>query len=200
MINENYIYLAAALTVLGNAYYAYSIIKNTTKPSLITWLLWIVIPIVTFFAQQSQGGSIQSMLSLAVGLSPLLIIICALIKKHFILEFTRTNIACLAISSIAILLWMVSGNENIAIILSIVAGLVAGIPTLIHGYNHPTEENTSPFMLGIVAAAITLLTLDSFSMNTAAFASYLFISNSILTLTIYFSKKHHLNTQPVLSA
>lgn len=188
MINENYMYIAAVLTILGNSYYAYSVLKLTTKPSLITWSLWIIIPIVTFFAQQSQGASMQSMLSLAVGLSPLLIIVCALIKQHFILEFTKINIVCLAISVTAILLWVLSGNESAAIILSITAGLVAGIPTLIHGYTAPDEENLTPFIFGIVSAFLTLLTLTTFSLTTAGFASYLLISNSILTLTIYISR------------
>lgn len=188
MINENCMYLAGILTFVGNGYYAYSTIRLKTKPSLITWSLWVVIPIVTFLAQQSQGASVQSMLSLTVGLSPLLIIGCALYKHHFILEFTKTNITCLAIAITAIVLWLYSGDGSVAIILSIIAGFVAGVPTLIHGHKSPSEENTTPFILGIVSALITLLTLHSLNLNTAGFASYLLISNTVLALTIIVSR------------
>jgi len=193
MINEDFMYLAVSLTLFGNLRYAYSTYRGKTRPSLITWSLWVIIPLVMFFAQQSEGVTIQSLLSLFVGTSPLLIIVCAIMKNHFTLSFTKIDISCALISAIAIIIWVITGKGNLAIILSIVAGFVAGIPTIVHGYKLPQEENTTPFILGMAAAAITILTVQSFSISSTAFAGYLLVSNMIITSTIYYSKASNQN-------
>lgn len=52
MISENYAVLGALVASLGGFYYFYETIKGTAKPNRVTWLLWAVFPMITFFAQQ----------------------------------------------------------------------------------------------------------------------------------------------------
>jgi hypothetical protein len=184
MINEHFTYLAAAITLAGNSYYAVSAYKGTIRPNIMSWILWSAAPLVTFFAQLSQGVTQQSILSLAVGVSPIFIIITALIASNGGFKLTKLDVVCAVSTFMALLLWLITGKGSLAIILSIIAGCFAGLPTLIKSYKDPGSENATPFVCGSISAMITLATLNTFAFSTAGFAIYLMLSNLVLVFFI----------------
>jgi hypothetical protein len=184
MISPNFMILAAILTVIGNGVYARAAYRGITKPNLMSWSLWSVIPLIMFFAQRSQGVGQQSYLSLIVGLTPLAIIIAAWFGTNLRYKIQKADLLCLGASLAAIILWLITGNSIIAIVLSILAGTYASMLTFMHGYHHPEQENALPFMCGVISAITTLLTTQKFDLQSTGFAVYLLLSNAALVFVI----------------
>jgi hypothetical protein len=184
MINEHYIFLALAISVAGSGYYAYAAFRGKIKPNVVSWALWGLAPMIMFFAQRSEGSGIQNLFSLVTGLMPFVVLAAALARSHVALRFSKIDISCASIAVAALGLWLATGEGAVAMTLSILAGLCASLPTLLKGYRQPETERSTPFVAGVIAACITLLTLPQFTFESTAFSVYLILSNSLLAVVI----------------
>ena len=186
MINENFILLGALLNVIGSATYAYNTVKGRTKPNRVTWFLWALAPLIAFSAQIDEGVGLQVLMTFMVGFGPLLVFIASFMNKKYYWEISRLDIFCGVLSLAALALWFVTGEGIVAIIFSILADLLAGVPTLIKAYKEPESEHSDVFRNGAISALITLLTIKTWTFETYGFALYIFIICVVLYLLIRF--------------
>lgn len=192
MIDPNFVYLAAIITFIGILIYAIDTLRGKTKPNRVTWVLWTVVPLITFFAQLSEGVGLSSIFALAMALGPLFVVIASFANKNAYWKLTLFDYICGAISLLAIILWVITGDGVIAIVFSIIADFAAGLPTLRKGYTHPESENIVAYVVGIISAIITLLTLQHFDPASTIFAVYILLNSLLLVSTIkVFSRFHH---------
>jgi hypothetical protein len=189
MLDSRFIYLAATITLVGILVYAYGTLQGKTKPNRVTWILWTVIPLITFSAQVSKDVGISSLFSLAYAVGPLLVVIASFANKHAYWKLTTFDFICGGISVLAIILWLITGDGTVAIVLSILADFAAGLPTLRKGFIDPKSENISAYVTGIISAGITLLTIQHWNLATISFPIYILLDSLLIVLTIkLFSK------------
>lgn len=189
MIDGRFVFVAGFITFIGIALYALSTLKGQTKPNRVTWTLWTIIPLITFFAQINEGAGLIATFSLAYALGPLLVLVVSFLNKKSYWKLTPFDISCGIISAVAIALWLITGDGVVAIVLSIVADFVAGLPTIIKGYKAPKTENVSAFVVGIASSLIALATIDTWSVASFLFPLYVLLDSLLLTFTIkVFSK------------
>ncbi len=181
MISEKFILLGALLNIMGSSTYAYNTIKGKTKPNRVTWFLWALAPLIAFFAQLGEGVGLQVLMTFMVGFGPLLVLIASFLNRKAFWQITRLDIVCGVLSVVALLLWLLTGEGLIAIALSILSDLLAGIPTLIKAYLKPETEHSDVFRNGAISAAITLLTIKTWTFATYGFALYILL----ICLTLY---------------
>lgn len=189
MLNPNFVYLAAIITFIGIFIYAIDTLRGKTKPNRVTWVLWTIVPLITFFAQLSEGVGLSSIFALAYALGPLFVVIASFANKKAYWKLTFFDYICGAISLLAIVLWYVTGNGVVAIVCSIIADFAAGLPTLRKSFTHPESENIAAYVVGVISAIITLLTLQHYDPASTIFAVYILLNSLLLCLTIkVFSK------------
>ena len=82
MLDPSWVYLSAALGLVGSTRYAIATITGTARPNLVTWVLWAVAPLIGFFAQLSAGVGLPAVLTLAAGLGPLIVVVPAVVTRH----------------------------------------------------------------------------------------------------------------------
>lgn len=186
MINENFVLLGALLNIIGSATYAYNTVKGKTKPNRVTWFLWALAPLIAFSAQLDKGVGLQVVMTFMVGFGPLLVFIASFMNKKSYWEISGLDIFCGVLSLTALALWFVTGEGIVAIIFSILADLLAGVPTLIKAYKEPESEHPDVFRNGAISALITLLTIKVWTFETYGFALYIFIICVVLYLLIRF--------------
>jgi hypothetical protein len=185
MISRYFTVLSAVLVIAGNLRYTIATRNGNTEPNLVTWTLWGIAPIITFFAQMSQDTPIlANLLALISGVSPFMIVAVALKKSHFRFAFQKLDMLCALIAIIAIAAWVWSGQGNTAIILSVFAGIAAGLPTAIKAHHHPETEDVTPYVCGTIAAVITVCAAQQIAIETIAFPLYLIVSNGVLWLLV----------------
>ncbi len=194
MINENFVLVGALLNITGSLTYAWSTLKGSTKPNRVSWFLWMVIPMIAFFAQIGEGVGLSSLMTFMVGFGPFLVLTASLMNKKAYWKVSKLDKWCGALSVFAVVLWLVTGTGIIAIALSIVADLLAGVPILIKAYKDPESENHSVFRNGVISAVITTLTIQKWTFASYAFPIYIFLICSVLyglirfKLGLHFSK------------
>lgn len=186
MINENFIFVGTVILFLGNASYLRDTIKGKIKPNRVSWLLWTIAPLIAFAAEIKQGVGLQSLTTFMVGFLPLLIFLSSFVDKKAYWKLGRLDIICGILSVIGLILWAITRVGNIAIFFSILADGLAALPTIVKSYKEPETENYLVYLAGLIASAITLLTIKDWKLEQFGFPLYILVVDVILFVSIKF--------------
>lgn len=185
MININFIYFGALLNLIGSSSYAIDTFRGKTKPNRVTWFLWALAPLIAFSAMLNSGVGVRSLMTFMVGFGPAVVSIASFVNKKAFWKITKLDITCGVLSVLALVLWYLTKDAVIAIVLSIAADALAGVPTLVKAYKEPETESYNVFFFGAVSAIITLLTIQHWTFAVAAFPVYIFVICFTLFLLIF---------------
>lgn len=186
MISEKFVILGAVFSLVGSSTYAISTMRGRTRPNRVSWFVWSLAAFVAFSAQLSQHVGLRSLMTLMVGVGPLLVFLASFVNKKSYWRITRFDVLCGALSLFALVLWRITGVGNVAIALSIGADVLATLPTLKKSFDHPTTEHPLPFFTGFISAAITLLTLRAWTFAAGGFALYILLCSGALFALVRF--------------
>jgi len=181
MIPEYFAIVGAIIASLGGLYYLYETLTGKSQPNRITWLLWGLFPMITFIAQRAQGVEGASWLTFAAGFTPFLIVAASFINKKAYWKTERRDYVLMSVALLGIVAWLITDEPNLAILLTLAADLLAGIPTLIKAFKHPETESWIAYAISTVGFGIGLLAIQTFDFQTSAFIIYLFVVQLLLT-------------------
>lgn len=186
MIDERFIFLAIALDLFGGLSYLIDTIKGKTKPNKVTWFLWALAPFIAFAAQVKQGVGLLSFMTLAVGITPFFIFLASFLNKKSDWRITTFDLICGVLSLTGLLLWGITRVGNLAIFFSILADGFAALPTVVKSYQAPETENSQAYLFAMIAAVVTLLTINKWDFAHYAFTTYIFFICLLIFLLIKF--------------
>ncbi|MGB4966746.1 MAG: hypothetical protein WBO35_00940 [Candidatus Saccharimonadales bacterium] len=187
MINENWAYVAAVINVAGTITYVVDMFRGRARPNRVTWGVLSIAPIIAFASMLSQGVSLaQSIVTFSVGFSPLIIFVASFLVKYPAWQIKRFDIGCGLLSIVGLLLWWLTGDGNVAIVFSILADGLAFLPTLVKSYFHPETESPWTFFASEIATVLGLFTITKWNFEHFGFQAYIFVSNLLAILLIYF--------------
>lgn len=186
MIDERFIILAVIFGTYGSISYSIDTIKGRVKPNRVTWFLWALAPLIAFAAEIKQGVGLHSLMTFAVGFGPLMIFLASFLNKKAYWKLSSLDYICAALSVLALILWFITKNANLAILFAILADAIAAIPTIIKSWKLPETENYMPFLTAIITSTVTMLAIDVWDFAHYAFPIYIFIICTILLLLIKF--------------
>ncbi len=149
--------------------------------------MWALAPLIAFAAQIQKGVGLTSLMTFSVGFSPLLVFLASFVNKKSEWKLEKLDIVCGISSFAGLILWAFSREPNVAIFFSILADLLASIPTVIKSYRFPETENYKIFLFGLINSGIALLTIKQWNFETASFPIYIF---GITTLLVYLIAIH----------
>jgi hypothetical protein len=177
MISDKFVILGVLLQLWGCWVYALDTIKGKTKPNRVTWFLWFLAPTVAFAAEINKGVGLLSIMTLSVGLGPLIVLIASFANRKSYWELHWTDYLCGLLSILGLVLWLIYREGNIAIVLNILADLSAAAPTLVKSFRHPETESVEAYWVAIVNAGITLLAIKNWNVAHYGFPVYIFLVN-----------------------
>ncbi|MBK9795608.1 MAG: hypothetical protein IPP58_03795 [Holophagaceae bacterium] len=182
MLPEYCAIIGAILGSLGGFYYLYETILGTAQPNRITWLLWGIFPMVIFAAQRAQGAESVSWASFVAGFTPLLIVAASFFNKKAYWKSEPRDYYLMAAAILGILLWALTDQPNLALLCSLLADVLASIPTLIKSYRHPHSESWIAYAVSAFGFGISFLSVQIYNFENAAFVAYVFILNGALAV------------------
>lgn len=177
MLPEYFAIVGALVASLGGFYYLYETITGKAQPNRITWLLWGIFPMVIFVAQRAEGVEGLSWTSFVAGLTPFLIVTASFFNKKAYWKSEPRDYYLMGAAVVGIILWAVTDNPNLAILFSLLADLLAGIPTLVKSYKHPATESWIAYAISTLGFGISILSIQNFTFADSAFVLYLFTIN-----------------------
>jgi hypothetical protein len=104
MLNENFVYIGAALSFLGALSYLIDTLKGKAQPNKVTWFVWALAPLVALWPTLQQGVGVQSLLTFMVGFNPLLIFLASFVNKKAYWKITKLDLTCGALSILGLVL------------------------------------------------------------------------------------------------
>lgn len=172
MLAQILVFLGIAANAVGTGMYLVATLKGEVKPNKVTFFLWALPPLVTFFAQISQGVGVQSLMTLSVGILPLTVLGASFVNKKAYWRIHKFDLICGTFSIVGLLLWYITKVGNIAILFSILADGLASLPTIVKAYHHPETESAIPWLGSVIGGALTVLSVRHWNFQTVAFPLY----------------------------
>ncbi len=175
----------AVIGSIGHIGYIRSIYLWSTKPNKVTWFFWALAPLIAFFASISNGFHWSTLPVFMIGFGPLVIFTVSCFYKKAFWKLGALDYICGGFSLLALLLWRYTKEPNIAIVFAIVSDGLAAIPTIIKVWRHPETESTIVYLTAFLAMSTSLLTVETWSFNQAAFPIYImFVDITVILLIL----------------
>src|ERR1700690_1024782 len=106
MILAYILYLAVLVNLLFTFYYCRDIFNGHTKPNLVTWFFWALIPFLGVFFQIKAGAGLSVLPVLTDGLNCVFIIIAALWIKNGYWKFSKFDVVCGIFAALALIIYI----------------------------------------------------------------------------------------------
>lgn len=196
MLHPNFVILGTVISAVGSIAYLIDTVKGKVKPNRVSFLLWSIAPIIAFAAQISKGVGIQSLMTLSVGILPLMTFGGSFVNKKAEWKLTQFDLICGFLSIIGLIFWLITQEGNIAIAFSIIADGLAAIPTVVKAYRFPETEVAWPWLTASFGVILTLLTLDQLTFANSAFIIYIFMMNTTIFSLVHFKVGKRASLQP----
>ena len=92
----------------------------------------------------------------------------------------------MAAAMVGIILWAVTKEPNLAIFFSLVADILASLPTVMKAYKYPETESWLAYAISAIGFGIGVLAIQTFTFENYAFITYIFLINALLA---YFASR-----------
>jgi hypothetical protein len=182
---EYLVFVAAFATLLATFVYVRSMFKGGAKPNRVSWLMWAIAPFIATAAAVSNGVGLAALPVFMSGFSPFLIFTASFITKRAHWALTSFDYVCGALSGLALVLWYVTKDPNVAIAFAIASDGLASIPTFTKAWNHPETELAWPFIVGVFNSSTSFLAFTIWTFSAYAFPAYLIVINILLFFSVY---------------
>ncbi len=186
MLPSYFVIIGIIIGSVGTLWYLINTIRGNVKPNRVSFLLWSIAPLIAFAAEIQKGVGIQSLMTFSVGFLPLLIFLASFVNKKAEWKLTRFDVTCGALSLLGLVLWGITKESDIAILLSITADGLAAIPTVVKSYNHPETEIGWLWLTAAINGLFTLLTVVDWTFAHYGFPLYILLINLIIYVLVQF--------------
>jgi len=187
------VFIAAVLQFGGIFWYIRRTLKDLTKPNKVSWLMWGLPPIIAAIAAFADGARWEVLPVFFSGFVSILVCIAALTNRRSYWKLGSFDYLCGVFSLLALILWAIVKDPNIAIICAICSDIFASIPTFQKFWQHPGSDAITPFVTGLFATTMSFFMIDTWHFSSYAFPTYLVVMNTGLIFAFqrhkFFPKK-----------
>ncbi len=179
--------LGGLIGVVGYVLYLRTVFLGTTKPHIFTWLIYALIDAIVFTIQLISGG----------GPGAWVLFVSVVGNTVVALSCIRSGERRIAVSDwisflsalVGIVLWQITDNPFIAIVILTITNTLAVLPTLRKSFNNPYEESVTVWGLDLFRFSLSLAALTSLTLTTALFPVGVLVTNGTLVATILIRRR-----------
>ncbi len=177
--------LSTILVIISPITYIISIAHGKTKPHRMTRFILAFVLTLNFFSILAAKGNLGAEIFAGVTfLQGLIIFLMSLWRGMG--GSSKLDYLCLAIATIGIIGWKLTGNPLVGVWFSILADFAAYIPAFIKTWKHPHTEAPLFYLLAAVAAFLSLI---AYKLESASiFQIYIMICSLGMIAFIYRKK------------
>lgn len=156
--------------------YVRAIFGGKARPTISAWLSWFIVDAAIFFAAAVQGEVLYQVAAYVVGC---LIIIGACLYIRAPLGWTRLDTICTALVVVAIILWVSTGDADVAIVIGLTAMTIGSLPMFVNVWQDPAREPILPWLLNLGGALCGFAAIEHWTI-AGALSPVIFLSLSVL--------------------
>jgi hypothetical protein len=196
VIDPRFVYLAAALSLVGAYGYIRDTLRGDTSPNRVTWSLWGVEGVLAFFVEIQQHVGLASLMTLMLGLVPCAVVVASFRNRNAVRKLGAFDAVCGAVSVSGLVFWAFINEPTAALVSFVVADQMAALPTLRKSWLAPSTESPRLFFLGSMNCAITVLTLTTATTAGVLFPGCILVTDLLMGLLIVSNVGPRLRGEP----
>ena len=170
-------YAATFIGIIGYVPYFTNIFANKTKPHAFSWFVWSLLTGVAFAAQFTENAGPGSWVTGLTAVACFTIFLLALVKGER--RFPLFDWIALTVALFSIVLWWLTKNPMISIILITFIDAVGFLPTFRKGFHKPFEETATTFALSAAKFVPALFALETYTIATWLYPASLVLMNGL---------------------
>lgn len=179
--------LGCAFQIFAYTVYMRSVLKWNTKPHLYTWLLWWTLATIVTIIQITHNAGWSVLISGLMAFCNLSI--AAISLKYGDTFLTSRDKYLLAFAIVTIILWQVTSNDLMAIILVCLIDGIAFYFTFKKSYHKPDEEKLSAYILWTAELACFFLAVQNPNLTTLLYPIFLTIMEGTFVFFLLWRRK-----------
>ena len=177
--------VSTLIMLAGAVPYFLDTLSGKTRPNLVTWFMWMLAPSVSAGAALASNADLWASVRVIVaGFVPMFILIAAFISRQGHWKLTRFDLACGALSILALIFWGIVDSPLIAILLAVAGNTIAAVPTFFKAWNYPETETGITYTTSFISSLIILPSIPEWNIENAAFQILLLVSTALLLLAV----------------
>ena len=167
--------------------YLRDIFRGTTKPHPFTWLIWGLINVIAFFAQLAEGGGAGAWVTAIVATTCLFVAVLAFMRgeRHIV----TIDWICFFGALAGIVLWRVTDNPFLAILLVTLTDALAFVPTFRKTFFKPNEETASAWIIGAIGFLFQIVAFETLNLTTVLYPAFIAAANTSLVAMILIRRR-----------
>ncbi len=169
--------IAGLITIAGTLPYIIDTAKGKTHPNIVTWLTWTLVNLINTAAALSTGALQTALFGGFSALSTGTIAVMGV--KRGVKRYTPFDIGCQVFAVIGIIIWKLTNQPDLAIIIALIVDYAAVLPTWRHAWLAPFAETWQGFAIGGSSAVLTLFAIAHFNFVSLAFPVAIAASNMV---------------------
>ena len=173
--------VSGILFFAGFARYIVAILRKTTKPAMVSWLLWAaldVILIVGMYKENALNGQIVG--GVLGGF-----VIAILAVKYGDSRWKMVDKFCLGGGIIGLMLLLIFDNATLSILTVLTVICLGGIPTFVSAWHEPTKEDRLAWTILFLSCVFAVAAIPSWTFADAAQPISFLVSESIMMFLLY---------------
>ena len=180
--------LSAVIFPISYFPYIKDTLRGKTKPERASWFIWATLGAIAFFSQLAKGATDSLWLS---GLGTFYSILIFLLSVRYgVGGFTKRDIVALCVAGIGLLLWSVTKEPAVALLLVIIVDAAGAYVTIVKSYENPESETLITWFLDGTAGLLSALSVGSFNVILLAYPLYICLANFATVGAILLGKIH----------
>lgn len=175
-------YLAILVAFVSYVVYFKQIFSGKTKPHAFSWFVWSLTTGIVFIAQIVKHGGAGAWVTGFTALACLAIFASALFKGNR--KFVKLDWIFLGSALLSLLLWWLTKEPMLSVILLTLTDMLASLSTLRKSYYKPHEESATFFSFSSLKFLIAIFALESFTLTVWLYPTSLIITNALIVLVL----------------
>lgn len=168
--------------------YVKDMLYGNTRPNAVSYVLWAITGIIAVLAQVSAGASWSLAFLIALTFNACLIAFLSL-RGYGYKKYTALDWSCLLLAIASLVLWKITENPVVALVLSVVGDFFAALPTIAKAYKDPNSELAFGWFLVVIASSLSILSSTKWNTANLIVPMYSLGESALITWLVYFGQR-----------
>jgi hypothetical protein len=176
--------IGALANAAGSGTYVWDTLRGRSQPNRMTFLMWAIAPLIAAAASISAGVTWPVVPVVVSAMCPIAIFIASYVNKNAYWQLRGFDYICGGLSIVALVLWAITKDPNVAIFFSIASDGLAGLPTLIKAWRYPETETPWGYIGAAFSGLTGFIAAPNRNFVSVAFPLYLFVMCGVIAVGI----------------
>ena len=179
--------LSVVLAVLAAVIYILQTLRGEIRPHPLSWFLFGILSLTGYWVQRDEGARQGSWTLLAMTIICFLFVAVSVARGER--SFSRTEWAFLAAGGAVFILYLFTGQANVAAALTTVIDALGYGPTFIRGWSFPRKDSVTSFALNGAKFVPSLMAMDPISFATCFYPATLMVLNAAVSIMLIIRRR-----------